>query len=69
MIMVLAKRFGLMISRAALSVGSGMLLLTAIGGTAYSITITPEIDPASMTTAVTLLLGSVLVVTGRRKLS
>ena len=45
-----------------------MLLLVGVAGLALAnITEAPEIDPGSATTALALLSGAVLVVTGRRK--
>jgi hypothetical protein len=43
------------------------LVLTAMGSTASAFDgVTPEIDPGSLASAVTLLTGSVLLLTGRR---
>ena len=44
----------------------GLLVVTGIGGTAFAFDMAPEIDPGSITSAMTLLAGSALLITGRR---
>jgi hypothetical protein len=43
------------------------LVLAAFSGTARAIDIAPEIDPGSMTSALALLTGGMLMLTGRRR--
>jgi hypothetical protein len=43
------------------------LILAACGGTAWAVDTAPEIDPGSMTAALTLLSGGALMVTGARR--
>ena len=53
----------------AASVAAGFLcVLAGLSGTAAAVaTVTPEIDAGSMASALTLLSGGLLIITGRRK--
>ena len=66
--MRLVKQLGSAISGVCLQLGGGLLILTAIGGTALAVdvAVVPELDPGTITSAITLLMGSVLLLTGRR---
>lgn len=64
--MKFAKRCGAAICRSSLTILGGMLVLTGMSGTALAITITPEVDPTSIASAVTLFMGSVMLLTAKR---
>jgi hypothetical protein len=64
--MQLVKLLGSTFFRASLLGCGSLLLLTAMGGTAWAVDITPEIDPGSITSAFALLTGSILLLMGRR---
>jgi hypothetical protein len=65
--MQLMKHLCLNVGSTGLTILGGMMMLTAISGTALAIDPpAPEIDPGTITSAMTLLAGSVLLVTGRR---
>lgn len=53
--------------RASLIACGGLVVLTAMSGTASAFVLPgPEIDPASATSAVTLLVGSMMLLTAKR---
>ncbi len=56
------------ISPACVGACAGLFVLTLLANTAYAIPVpsTPEIDPGSLSSAITLLTGSALILTGRR---
>ena len=66
--MRLIKQLGLAMLRTGLTFASAMLLVTAFGHTALAVDppSAPEIDPGTISSAMTLLAGSVLLITGRR---
>ena len=67
--MHLVKHFGSAIFRAGLAGCGGLLVLTAIGRAAFALEPAPgpEIDPGTLSSAMTLLVGSTLLLTSRRK--
>ena len=65
--MRLVKQLGSTIVGGGLQLCGGLIFLTAISGTALAFDgVTPEMDPGSIMSAVTLLMGSVMLLTGRR---
>ena len=67
--MKMTKRFCSVLawtSRASMMLCGGLLLLTALGSTAYARGV-PEIDPGSIGSATALLAGGVLLLTSRRR--
>jgi hypothetical protein len=61
-------RFVSLICRAGLTVVGGLMVLTAMSGTALAFDgVTPEIDPTSIASAVTLFMGSVMLLTAKRR--
>jgi hypothetical protein len=62
------KKLGSVVASAGLTACGGLAVLTAIGGIAFARPglAAPEIDPSSIVSAVTLLLGSAMLLTGRR---
>jgi hypothetical protein len=53
-------------SFASLKICGAMLLLTAIANSAHAAPVAPEMDPGSITSAVTLLVGGLLMLRSRR---
>jgi hypothetical protein len=58
-------RFAKLVCRAGLTAAGGLALLTSMSGTAYAVVL-PEIDPASLCGAVTLLMGGIMLLTAKR---
>jgi hypothetical protein len=56
---------GSTILRAGLTVCGGLLVLTAMSGTALAIDTAPVIDPGSISSAIALLTGSMMLLTGK----
>ena len=54
------------IARTGLVVAGVALMFTAFGGTARAVDVGPEIDPGTISSAVTLLVGTTMLLTGRR---
>ena len=70
--MHLVKQLGSVIFRAGLMLCGGLVVLTAFAAVAkadgsFSTAPAPEIDPGSIASAATLLVGSVMLLTSRRK--
>jgi hypothetical protein len=66
--MRLVKQFGLKAVRSGLLVCGGLVILSALGGSALARTSdAPEIDPNSLSSALTLLAGGVMLLAGRRR--
>jgi hypothetical protein len=63
----MCKQFARWLATRLLNAGGLLLVLTACAGTALARDTTPEIDPASATSALTLLIGGLLMITGRRR--
>jgi hypothetical protein len=61
------KQAGAMAVRTGLVVCGGLMVLTAMSGTALAVDIGPEIDPTSIASAVTLFMGSVMMLTAKRR--
>jgi hypothetical protein len=66
--MRLVKQFGLNVIRAGLFVAGGAIVLSGLSTAALAVPpgAAPEIDPGSMSSAVTLLVGGIMLFTGRR---
>jgi hypothetical protein len=64
--MPLVKQLCSKILRASLMACGGLLVLTALGSAAYASIVGPEIDPGTLSSAMTLLVGGVLLLTSRR---
>ena len=54
------------IARTGLVIAGVALMFTAVGGTASAVDLTPEIDPGTISSAVTLLVGTTMLLAGRR---
>ena len=53
--------------RTACAVVGSLVMLTAMGSSAFAITLpAPEIDPGSISSAMTLVVGTTLYIMGRR---
>jgi hypothetical protein len=52
--------------RIGLALGGSLLIVSALGSRALAVDIVPEIDPSFVSSAMTLLIGSTLVIMGRR---
>jgi hypothetical protein len=64
------KLLGPTLFRASALLCGGVIVLTALGRTAYALpTFAPEIDPGSLSTAIGLFAGTALLLTGRRPLN
>jgi hypothetical protein len=66
--MHLVKQLCSKILRASLMACGGLLVLTALGSAAYALEPAPgpEIDPGTLSSAMTLLVGGALLLTSRR---
>src|SRR5262245_12214316 len=60
-------RFVATICRASLAVVGGLMVFSAMGSTAWAVDIGPEIDPTSIASAVTLFMGSAMLLTAKRR--
>ena len=66
--MHLVKALCSMSVRAGLAACGSLLMLSALGGYAYARGVdAPEIDPGSLSSAITLFVGGVMLLTSRRK--
>ena len=65
--MYLVKQLCLKILRASLVACGGLLVLTALGSAAHASIEGPEIDPGTLSSAMTLLVGGALLLTSRRR--
>lgn len=63
--MHLVTQLGSKILRASLVACGGMLILTALGSAALASVEGPEIDPGTLSSAMTLLVGGTLLLTSR----
>jgi hypothetical protein len=66
--MHLVRHLSSKILRASLMAGGGLLILSALGRAAFALEPAPgpEIDPGTLSSAMTLLVGSALLLTSRR---
>jgi hypothetical protein len=68
--MHLVKQLGSTILRMGSLLCGAMLVVTALGATAHADLgppTAPEIDPGTLSSAITLLVGGTLILTGRRR--
>jgi hypothetical protein len=63
--MQLFKRLSLGVASATFTACGGLLIFSAMAPAAWAVTISPEIDPAAISGAMSLLIGSILVLTGK----
>jgi hypothetical protein len=63
--MQVMKRLSLKVASVGLTVGGGLLMFSALAPSAWAFDLAPEIDPAAISGAMSLLIGSVMVLTGK----
>lgn len=63
--MELFKRLSLVFAPTVLSVCGGLLIFSQLGSTAFAADTMPEIDPGAICGAMSLLMGSIMVLTGK----
>jgi hypothetical protein len=59
------KRLSLAVVSAGLVLGGSLVVFSSMSQTAWAIDTAPEIDPAAISGAMSLLIGSVMVLTGK----